>query len=96
MPAPEQYDILCSIGDLIDLLCVALIKCSYANHAILDERRKPTPDAKVIANMEWVARTAGEKRVKLRDELNRRLDEAIRRGGIQTAADARTYDLRGM
>lgn len=96
MATPPQYDVLCSIADLIDSLCIALIKCAHANHAILDERKKPSPDPQSIANLEWVARTAGERRVMLKDAINQRIKEAIERGSLQTAAEARTYDLRGV
>jgi len=96
MATPEAYDTLCSIGHLIDMLCNELIKCSIAQHRIIDERKKSSPNVEVIATQEWITRQSGEKRVKLRDEINRRIDEAIQRGGINVAAEARTYDLRGI
>lgn len=96
MPTPEPYDYLCSVGELIDKLSIENIKCYHANEGILAERRKQHPDPSVIAAMEWKARTSGEQRVRLRDAINQRLKEAIGRGGIQSAAEARTYDLRGV
>lgn len=93
---PEVYDTLCSIGELIDKLSIENIKCYDANQKILAERRAQRPDARKISDWEWQARTAGEQRVKLRDEINRRLAEAISRGGFQAKADARTYDLGGL
>ena len=96
MTTDPAYDLLCSIGELIDKLSIENIKCYDANRKAIAERRQPQPSAQVIADCEWQARSAGELRVKLRDEINRRLDEAIRRGGFQTKADARTYDLKGM
>lgn len=93
---PEVYDTLCSIGELIDKLTIENIKCYDANQNILNERRKEHPKAESIAGWEWQARRSGEQRVKLRDEINRRIDEAIKRGGMQTASEARTYDLRGV
>ena len=93
---PENYDLLCSIGELVDKLSIENIKCYDANRKILEERKVPSPNSQSIADWEWQARRAGEQRVKLRDEINRRINEAIRRGGINTAADARTYDLRGV
>lgn len=96
METPEIYDLLCSIGELIDKLSIENIKCYDANQKILNERKKESPSAQAIATWEWQARRAGEQRVKLRDAINRRLNEAIQRGGIQVANDARTYDLRGV
>lgn len=96
MSTPESYDFICSIGELIDKLSIENIKCHHANEAILRERKKPDPDTGAIAAAEWRARTSGEQRVRLRDEINRRLAEAITRGRIGTAAEARTYDLRGV
>ena len=90
------YDTICSIGEMIDKLCVELIKCANANHAILAERRQDQPDPQFIADQEWIARTAGEQRVALKNEINRRIDEAIRRGGINVRAEARTYNLKGI
>lgn len=91
-----QYDFICSIGELIDKLSIENIKCYHANEAILAERRKSSPNAQVIADMELKARTSGELRVKLKCEINARINDAIQRGGIGSAAEARTYDLRGI
>ena len=90
-----QYDFLCSFGELIDKLSIENIKCSRANHIALEERKKDNPDPVVLADCERLARTAGEQRVRLKDEINNRLDQAIRRGGIGTAPEARTYFMKG-
>jgi hypothetical protein len=90
---PEVYDLICSLGELIDKLSIENIKCYDANQRVLEERRLKTPDASKIADWEWQARRAGEQRVKLRDEINQRLAEAIGRGGIRAAPEARTYRL---
>lgn len=92
---PEVYDAICSIGELIDKLSIENIKCYDANTKAIAERKKENPDPQTIADCEWQARTCGEQRVKLRDEINRRLAEALERGSISTATEARTYDLRG-
>ena len=88
---PEVYDLICSIGELIDKLSIENIKCYDANMRAIAERGKPNPSAEVIAECEGKARSSGEHRVRLRDEVNRRLDEAVRRGGISTAREVRTY-----
>lgn len=90
------YDTICSIGELIDKLTIENIKCNHANEAILVERRKEKPNPQAIADNEFKARKSGEQRVRLKDEINRRVDEAIRRGGIQVAPEVRTYDLEGI
>lgn len=90
------YDVICSIGEIIDKLSIENIKCYDANQKILAERKKPNPKAQAIADWEWQARSSGERRVKLRDEINRRINEAIQRKGIQVSNEARTYDLRGV
>lgn len=89
----ETYDFICSIGELIDKLSIENIKCHYVNTAIMDERQKLHPDDRVISQLEFKARLAGEQRVRLKDEINRRLAEAIERGGIESASEARTYKL---
>lgn len=96
MNTPETYDFLCSIGELIDKLSIENIKCYDANNKAIAERRQEHPTAQVIADCEWQARRCGEQRVRIRDEINRRLNEAIKRGGIHAAPEARTYDLRGL
>ena len=89
------YDTICSIGELIDKLGIENIKCYDANQKVLAERKASHPSSKKISRWEWQARRSGEQRVALRDEINRRLNEAIQRGGIQVSREARTYDLQG-
>jgi hypothetical protein len=90
-----SYDYICSIGELIDKLSIENIKCSYANMRILEERAKPNPDATIISEMELKARTSGEQRVRLKDEINLRIAEAVQRGSIGVAPEVRTYKLSG-
>lgn len=89
----EVYDFVCSIGELIDKLSIENIKCHHANMMILKERQKEKPNADVIGQFELNARLAGEQRVRLRDEINRRLAEAIERGKIEYAPEVRTYKI---
>lgn len=91
----EVYDYLCSIGELVDKLSIENIKCHYANMRILDERQKPQPNDALISDLEAKARAAGEQRVRLRDEINRRLAEALDRGSIKCVSEVRTYDTQG-
>lgn len=93
MSTPEVYDAICSIGELVDKLSIENIKCAHANQTVMVERKKSEPSAKTIADMELLARTSGEQRCRLKNEINRRLDEAIRRGGINTPQEARTYGV---
>jgi hypothetical protein len=90
---PDPYDFICSIGELIDKLSIENIKCYHANESILSERRKDEPDHVRISALEFKARKAGEHRVRLRDEINRRLAEAVTRGAIGFTPDTRTYEL---
>jgi len=89
----SAQDLTSSIGELIDKLSVENIKIYHARERILLERRSGTPDAKRIMDWEWAVSSGGERRVLLRDEINRRLDEAIRRGGFATSREVRTYEL---
>ncbi len=90
--AEPVYDYLCSIGELIDKLSIENIKCYDANTRAIAERAKESPSPAIIATCEGKARKAGEQRVRLRDEINKRLSEAIKRGGFDYAPDVRTYD----
>jgi hypothetical protein len=83
--------LICSIGELIDKLSIENIKCYDANRKILEERAKDNPDHVFISKTEFNARKAGELRVALRNEINKRLAEALTRGTINHAPDARTY-----
>lgn len=87
------YDYICSIGELIDKLSIENIKCYDANKKVLAEREKDKPNHVLISQLEFKARSAGEQRVRLRDEINRRLAEALKRGRIGSASEVRTYDL---
>ena len=89
----KAYDFVCSIGELIDKLSIENIKCHHANMVILKERRKEKPSADVVSQFELNARLAGEQRVRLRDEINRRLAEAVERGKMEYAPEVRTYNL---
>lgn len=86
------YDYICSIGELIDKLSIENVKCYDANNKIIALRREREVDVQRIADLEAAARGAGEQRVRLRDEFNRRLAEAIARGGFSTTKETRTYD----
>ena len=88
------YDYICSIGELIDKLSIQNIICHYANMKILEERSKEKPDHVAISQFELKARTAGEQRVRLKDEINRRLAEGVERGHIDTAPEVRTYEVK--
>ena len=88
------YDFICSVGELIDKLSIENIKCYHANKMVLVERAKENPSAQTISDLEWKARTSGEQRVRLRDAINRRLAEALARGSIGCAREARTYELK--
>jgi len=90
--ADKVYDFICSIGELIDKLSIENIKCYDANAKAIAERKKENPDAGVIADCEFRARKSGEQRVRLRDEINKRLSEAIKRGGFEYVPDVRTYE----
>lgn len=85
------YDHLCSIGELIDKLSIENIKCYDANAKILREREAKEPDHALISILEAAARASGEQRVRLRDEINHRIDEAVRRGSIGVRSEVRTY-----
>ena len=93
MGTPDAYDFICSIGELIDKLSIENIKCYHANESILAERQKPHPNHERISELEFNARKSGEQRVRLRDEINRRLSDALSRGRLDYAPDVRTYDL---
>ena len=89
----DQYDYICSIGELIDKLSIENIKCYHANGAILEERKKDTPDHVVISQLEFTARSSGEQRVRLKNEINIRLADALKRGHIGASPEVRTYKL---
>lgn len=89
--ADDVYDFICSIGELIDKLSIENIKCYDANRKILEERGKAEPDHRKISEWEFNARKAGELRVKLKNEINKRLSEAFARGEINYPIEARTY-----
>lgn len=91
----ESYDFICSIGELVDKLSIENIKCYDANTAILRERHSGNPDVALISQLEFKARTAGEQRVRLKDEINRRIAEAVDRGRIGVAPEVRTYSMPG-
>lgn len=91
--AGEQYDFICSIGELIDKLSIENIKCYDANMNVLAERKKEKPDHVRISELESRARKSGEQRVRLRDEINKRLSEALARGKIDCTKEVRTYEL---
>jgi hypothetical protein len=93
---PEPYDLICSIGEIVDKLSIENIKCYDANRKILEERAKQNPSLQVISACEFQARSSGEQRVRLKNELNLRLAEAIQRGGFQANPEVRTYSQFGI
>lgn len=88
------YDFICSIGELMDKLSIENIKCYDGNTRAIAERKKQRPDHVLISELELKVRLAGEQRVRLRNEINRRLAEALKRGEIESAPEVRTYEMR--
>lgn len=93
MATPSVYDTLCSIGELFDKLSIENIKCYDANNRIVEERKRDNPRVAIIADLEFKARSSGEQRCRLKQEINVRIHEAVQRGGIQVAPEVRTYQL---
>lgn len=86
-----RTDHICSVGELIDKLCVENIKCHFFNHAIEAEQAKPNPDHQKISELLLYSQRANEQRVRLRDAINKQLAEAINAGHMDYAPTARTY-----
>lgn len=84
---------ICSIGELVDKLCIENIKCHFCNHAIQDEQAKPDQDDKRIATLLLASQQANEKRVRLCDAINRQLAKAIKKGEMNYMPTVRTYGL---
>lgn len=84
---------ICSIGELVDKLCIENIKCHFCNHAIQDEQTKSDQSDKRIATLLLASQQANEKRVQLCDAINRQLADAIKSGHMDYAPTVRTYGL---
>jgi len=59
------------IMEFVDVLSDANFRCYKANMLVIAERKMNYPDFKVIADLEWVARSVGEYRVASKARINR-------------------------
>lgn len=59
------------IMEYVEILADANFRCYKANMIVIAERKKPAPDIKLIADMEWVARSVGEYRVSSKARINK-------------------------
>lgn len=59
------------IMEFVFILSDANFRCYKANMIVIEERKMYTDDAKLIADMEWVARSVGEYRVASKANINR-------------------------
>lgn len=57
--------------EFVEILSDANFKCYVANMIVIAERKKDSVDDKLIADMEWVARSVGEYRVSSKARINK-------------------------
>lgn len=89
----DVYDFLCSIGELIDKLTIENIKCSRFNHEMIELKKQEPVNLEKIGLLQINLMLANEQRVRLKNEINTRINEAIKRGGINVNHEIRTYKL---
>jgi len=63
----EQVD---ELMEYVEILSDANFRCYKANMIVIEERRSGSPSNKLIADMEWVARSVGEYRVSSKARIN--------------------------
>jgi len=61
----------------VEVLADANFRCYKANMLVIAERKKASPDVKLIADMEWVARSVGEYRVSSKARINIFISDVI-------------------
>lgn len=59
------------IMEYVEILADANFRCYKANMVVIAERKKGSVDNKLIADMEWVARSVGEYRVSSKARINK-------------------------
>jgi len=64
----EQVD---ELMEYVEILSDANFRCYRANMIVIEERRSDSPSNKLIADMEWVARSVGEYRVSSKARINK-------------------------
>lgn len=70
----NYFDLFAEVGQLMEyvkILADANFKCYVANMLVIKERKKKFPSDKLIADMEWVARSVGEYRVSSKARINK-------------------------
>lgn len=89
----NSMDFICSIGELVDKLTIENIKCSRFNHEMIELKNNEPINLQRIGELQISLMAANEQRVRLKNEINLRIDDAIRRGGIGINKETRTYRL---
>ena len=64
----EEVD---QIMEYVEILADANFRCYRANMIVIEERKSDSPSNKLIADMEWVARSVGEYRVSSKARINK-------------------------
>ena len=63
------------IMEYVEILADANFRCYKANMIVIAERKKNFPSNKLIADMEWVARSVGEYRVSSKARINKYISD---------------------
>ena len=76
--------------EYVDILSDANFRCYKANMIVIDSRKKHENNDKLIADMEWVARSVGEYRVSSKARINKAISK-MRSGFIPNSAGLITW-----
>lgn len=66
-----HYNQVIELMDYVAILSGANFRCYKANMVVITERKKESPSNRLIADMEWVARSVGEYRVSSKARINK-------------------------
>jgi len=81
------------IMEFVDILSDANLKCYRANMIVIKERKGKAPNDKLIADMEWVARSVGEYRVSSKARINLYISQVRTEGMASSESTWVTDDI---
>lgn len=71
--------------EYVTILSDANFRCYKANMVVIAERKKGLPSDKLVADMEWVARSVGEYRVSSKARINKFISDVKSIKGVMNA-----------
>lgn len=80
-----------SVGELIERLIIEVVKVSVLENRKAEEQKQNKPNSELITKWDKASRSANEMKVKIKNELDKKLKEIIEEGKYNFTEIGRTF-----